>query len=90
MGCGRGFPFQSRHECEAQVIGEDYIKRDKSKKQNTKKYTECEAQVIGENCAKAAIKKQRQVTNTNTKNYTECVAQVKKVKSKKQIDERQS
>ena len=37
MGCGRGFPFQSRHECEAQVIGEDCIKRDKSKKQNTKK-----------------------------------------------------
>ena len=22
MGCGRRFPFQSRHECEAQVIGE--------------------------------------------------------------------
>ena len=28
MGCGRGFPFQSRHECEAQVIGEDCVNAD--------------------------------------------------------------
>ena len=81
MGCGRGFPFQSRHECEAQVIGEDCIKRDKSKKQNTKKYTECEAQVIGENCAKAAIKKQRQ---TDKQIYRMCGASKKQIEESKQ------
>ena len=25
MGCGRRFPFQSRHECEAQVIGKTIL-----------------------------------------------------------------